>query len=189
MEKKEQVRLVIALALSAAVLFGWQYIMAPSAEEQAEMARKAAEAEQKTAALTQQQAPAAQAAADAAPAAESTPTAGTPVTVDTPLYTATFNSQGGILEKFVLKNYRETIKAGSPNVDLIGKNAFATVMKLDIGVDDGDTMSISYEGRLGKITQFGSIAFFSGQISPKGFRKLDFNGSGNAWHKSSYIRG
>lgn len=125
MEKKEQVRLVIALVLSAIVIFGWQYITGPSSEEQAEMARKTAEAEQKAAALIEQQAPAAAATTEAATAASFNPTAGTPVTVDTPLFTATFNSQGGILEKFILKNYRETIKAGSPSVDLIGANAFA----------------------------------------------------------------
>ena len=124
MEKKEQVRLVIALVLSAIVIFGWQYLMAPSADEQAEMARKAAEAEQKAAALTEQN-PAATTPVEAAAVASFNPTDGTPVTVDTPLYTATFNSQGGVLEKFVLKNYRETIEAGAPNVDLIGANAFA----------------------------------------------------------------
>ncbi|MCJ2165784.1 MULTISPECIES: membrane protein insertase YidC [unclassified Pseudodesulfovibrio] len=125
MEKKEQIRLVIALVLSAVVIFGWQYIMAPSAEQQAEIARKAAEAEQKTAALTEQPSTAAQAGAEAASAPDFTPTAGTPVTVDTPLYTAVFNSQGGTLEKFILKNYRDTIAANSPNVDLVGPNAFA----------------------------------------------------------------
>ncbi|WP_272700788.1 membrane protein insertase YidC [Desulfovibrio sp. Fe33] len=124
MEKKEQIRLVIALVLSFIVLFGWQYITGPSAEEKAEMARKAAEAEQKTAALTEQS-QAAKAAAETAPVPEFIPTDGVPVTVDTPLYTAVFTSQGGVLEKFILKNYRETIDADSPNVDLVGANAFA----------------------------------------------------------------
>ncbi|MBG0791227.1 MAG: membrane protein insertase YidC [Desulfovibrionaceae bacterium] len=124
MEKKEQVRLVVALVLSFIVIFGWQYLTAPSSQEQAEMARKAADAEKKAAALTEQ-APAADVQSETAPAPEFIPTAGVPVTVDTPLYTATFNSQGGILEKFVLKNYRETIKEDSPFVDLIGANAFA----------------------------------------------------------------
>jgi len=129
MDKQEKLRLVIALALSAIVIFGWQYLTAPTAEEQAEIARKAIEAEKKTAALTSQaeqsEAPAPFAEADAAPASNFKPTAGTPVTVDTPLYTATFNSQGGILEKFVLKDYKDTIDADSPNVDLVGKKAFA----------------------------------------------------------------
>lgn len=123
MEKKEQIRLVIALVLSFIVIFGWQYLTAPTAEEQAEIARKTAEAEEKTAALIEQAEPTAQAEATQVP--DFKPTAGTPVTVDTPLYTAVFNSQGGILEKFVLKNYKDTIEPDSPNVDLIGKKAFA----------------------------------------------------------------
>ena len=124
MDKQEKIRLVIALALSAIVIFGWQYFMAPSAEEQAEMARKAAEAEQKTAALTQQRATT-EAAPAVAPASDFKPTEGVTVTVDTPLYSAVFNSQGGILEKFILKEYKDTIEADSPNVDLIGEKAFA----------------------------------------------------------------
>ena len=123
MEKKEQIRLVIALVLSFIVIFGWQYLNAPSAEEQAELARKAADAEKKTAALTQQADTASQPEASTAP--DFIPTAGTKVTVDTPLYTAVFNSQGGILEQFILKNYKETIEADSPNVDLIGNKAFS----------------------------------------------------------------
>ncbi len=122
MEKKEQIRLVIALVLSFIVIFGWQYLNAPSAEQQAEIARKASEAEKKTAALTQQsEAP----ATEAATVADFTPTAGESVTVDTPFYTAVFNSQGGILEKFLLKDYKDTIAPDSPNVDLVGSKAFA----------------------------------------------------------------
>jgi YidC/Oxa1 family membrane protein insertase len=125
MEKKEQIRLVIALVLSFIVIFGWQYLMAPSAEEQAQQAHRTAEAEKKAAALTSQAASPDNAQSQSASAADFIPTAGTTVTVDTPLYSAIFNSQGGILEKFVLKNYRDTIKADSPNVDLVGSNAFA----------------------------------------------------------------
>lgn len=125
MDKQEKLRLVIALALSAVVIFGWQYLTAPSAEEQAEMARKAAEAEKKTAALTQQAEEAEAPAVPAETVADFTPTEGTVVTVDTPLYTATFNSQGGILEKFELKNYKQSIAPDSPKVDLVGAKAFA----------------------------------------------------------------
>ncbi len=123
MDKQEKLRLVIALALSAIVIFGWQYFTAPSAQEQAEMARKAAQAEKQAATLSEK-APSATASATAA-ASDFKPTDGVAVTVDTPLYTAVFNSQGGILEKFVLKNYKDTIAADSPNVDLIGEKAFA----------------------------------------------------------------
>ena len=125
MEKKEQIRLVIALVLSFIVIFGWQYLMAPSAEEQAEIARKAVEAERKAAALSSQVDGSVASRPQGVPTGDFVPTEGVAVTVDTPLYTAVFSSQGGILEKFILKNYRETIKPDSPNVDLIGANAFA----------------------------------------------------------------
>ncbi|MBC15642.1 MAG: hypothetical protein CL942_01180 [Desulfovibrio sp.] len=122
MDKQEKIRLVIALALSAVVIFGWQYIMGPSPEEKAEMARIAAEAEQQTAALKQEPT---QAATNVAPATDFVPTEGVTVHVDTPLYTAVFNSQGGILEKFILKHHKETIEADSANIDLVGEKAFA----------------------------------------------------------------
>ncbi|CCH48655.1 membrane protein insertase YidC [Pseudodesulfovibrio piezophilus] len=124
MDKQEKIRLVVAMALSAIVIFGWQYFMAPSAQEQAETARRAAEAEKQTAALTQESV-APQAAQAAIPTPDFIPTEGVSVTVDTPLYTAIFNSQGGILEKFILKQYKDTIKPDSFNVDLIGNNAYA----------------------------------------------------------------
>ncbi len=122
MDKQEKIRLVIALALCAIVIFGWQYLNAPSIEQQAEMARKAAEAEKKAATLTQQLV--AEKVDASAPTPEFNPTAGTPVTVDTPLYTAVFSSQGGILEKFILKQYKDTIEPDSPSVDLVGAKAF-----------------------------------------------------------------
>lgn len=50
---------------------------------------------------------------------------GRTVTVDTPLYTATFHSNGGVLQSFVLKNYKAENTPDSPNVDLIGKPASA----------------------------------------------------------------
>lgn len=123
MDKQEKLRLVIALALSAIVIFGWQYFTAPSAQEQVELARKAAQAEKQSATLSEK-APSAT-ASDTAAVSDFKPTDGVAVTVDTPLYTAVFNSQGGVLEKFVLKQYRDTIAADSPNVDLIGEKAFA----------------------------------------------------------------
>ena len=121
MDKKEKLRLVIAIALSAVVIFGWQYFNAPSAEQKAEMARKAAIAEKQAAALTEQKAAQSAEAGEAVP--DFVPTKGVAVKVDTPLYTAVFNSQGGILEKFILKKYKDTIAADSPNVDLVGEKA------------------------------------------------------------------
>ncbi|WP_291322793.1 membrane protein insertase YidC [Desulfonatronospira sp.] len=44
---------------------------------------------------------------------------GEQIKVDTPLYQATFNSAGGILEHFVLKEYKQEIDPDAPKVDLV----------------------------------------------------------------------
>jgi YidC/Oxa1 family membrane protein insertase len=45
------------------------------------------------------------------------------VQVDTPLYTAVLSAQGGVLEHFYLKKYRETIESDSPPIDLVHEKA------------------------------------------------------------------
>lgn len=55
-----------------------------------------------------------------------TPSAGTDVKVETPLYSAVIYSGGGILRSFTLKHYDETIKADSPKVNLISPEASQT---------------------------------------------------------------
>ncbi len=100
-------RTVIAVVLSLAVLFGWQFIFPPPPS-------------------TQQPAPAEPAKAAPAPAAQAkampafAPTPGRNVTVRTPLYTAVFNSNGGVLESFVLDKYRDSIKPQARNIEMIG---------------------------------------------------------------------
>ena len=119
MDKQEKIRLVIAIALTAALMFGWQYVFGPS-QEQVEQARQAAEVEQRTAAVLDAPAP--------VPATDESgfvASKGESVTVDTPLYVATFNSQGGVLESFVLKRFKETTEPDSLNVDLVGEKAAA----------------------------------------------------------------
>ncbi|WP_243547313.1 membrane protein insertase YidC [Pseudodesulfovibrio tunisiensis] len=122
MEKQDQFRVIIFVVLSAVILFGWQYFFSPSPQEQAQMAEQAQQAEQKAAALTEKSAE--QTAPEAAaPADDFVPTKGRQVTVTTPLYTAVFNSQGGILEKFILTNFKDSLEADSPHVDLVGAKA------------------------------------------------------------------
>jgi len=41
------------------------------------------------------------------------------ITVETPLYRATFNSSGGVLENFDLRQFRQTLDPDSPGIDLI----------------------------------------------------------------------
>lgn len=113
-------RFILALALSFAVFVGWQmFFPQPTPESN-------------TTAKTEQAAPGkssnplvsdAQKAVDAPSKQDFVPTAGKSVVVDTPLFTATFNTAGGIMERFVLKKYKEGIKPGSAMVDLVGKNS------------------------------------------------------------------
>lgn len=45
------------------------------------------------------------------------------VTVETPLFKAEFNTQGGVLTRFELKKYKETMANGSPPVNLISRDS------------------------------------------------------------------
>jgi YidC/Oxa1 family membrane protein insertase len=105
-------RVIIALALSFAILFGWQYIFPPPKTA----AKPAAE-------QAQQAAPAPAPAQPATPIMDFAPAEGRTVSVNTPLYTAQFNSSGGVLESFTLHRFNETIQHGSPKVDMVGDGA------------------------------------------------------------------
>jgi len=105
-------RLIAALALSLAVLFGWSYIFPPEeTKEPAPAAQPGAAPDAKVEAAK----PAAPVSAAALAAAQAPK-----VTVKTPLFTARFNTQGGVLESLVLEKYHEAIDKNSPLIDLIG---------------------------------------------------------------------
>jgi YidC/Oxa1 family membrane protein insertase len=106
----ETKRLIAALALSLVVLFGWSYLFPH--EEPKSPAPEAAKNE--TTAAPEAVKPAAPVSAAAAAAAKAPR-----VTVKTPLFTARFNTQGGVLESLVLSKYHEGIDKNSPNIDLI----------------------------------------------------------------------
>lgn len=106
-------RLIAALALSLIVLFGWSYFFPPDEPKTPPVA-------------AQPEAKLEQGAKTAAPVASASAAAlaqGRAITVKTPLYTARFNTQGGVLESFVLKNFRETISEDSAHIDIVGANA------------------------------------------------------------------
>lgn len=157
----ENKRVLLAVVLSLAVLVGWNFLF------------PAKPPVPKTDAPTQTQATPAQEQAPAAQKAETlptfAPTPGKKVTVDTPLYTAVFTSSGGVLEQFSLKQYRQTIEAGSPLVDLVTPKAHAkaplglilngsptwqnvewSVEGGDLKLDAGGTGSLSFTGRMGE---------------------------------------
>lgn len=106
-------RLISALALSLVVLFGWSYLFPPDEPKTPPVAA------QPEAALEQSAAP----VVPAVPTGSAALAQGRPVLVNTPLYTARFNTQGGVLESFVLKNFHEAVDKKSPNVDIVGEAA------------------------------------------------------------------
>ncbi|MBU1248551.1 MAG: membrane protein insertase YidC [Proteobacteria bacterium] len=100
----ETKRLILALVLTFAVFFGWQYFFPPAkvpapTTEQTSPAQSASQAATST---TTSSAPVA--------AGEIVASEGKSVTITTPLYTAVFNTQGGLMESFKLTNYYKSIK-------------------------------------------------------------------------------
>ncbi|MBI5518676.1 MAG: membrane protein insertase YidC [Desulfovibrio sp.] len=110
-------RLIAALALSLVVLFGWSYFFPP---DEPKTPPTAAQPEAK---LEQSAAQAGAKAATPVEGASAVLSQGRAVTVKTPLYTARFNTQGGVLESFVLQNFRETIAKDSARIDIVGQSA------------------------------------------------------------------
>ena len=125
-------RVLLAIVLCLGVLIAWQYFFPQNA-----LIQKA---------QPQQQAqPAGANPAGAKPAAQTTgkpdatmataePLAGTPITITTPLYTATLLGTGGVLQNFSLSKYKLTLEANSPNMDLVSAHA-ATKAPMGLIVD------------------------------------------------------
>jgi YidC/Oxa1 family membrane protein insertase len=138
----ENWRMFVALILTIVVLIGWNFFMQlqepgkqgnrtaerqtgqerqvgqrPEAQDVPETRQTPAEAPR------QRQEPAEPQRKGAPAVADYRAEQGGLVTVDTPLYRAEINTRGGILEHFVLKKYRETIKKDAPRVDLISPKA------------------------------------------------------------------
>ncbi len=98
-------RLIIAMALAFGLMFGWQMLSnkmgwTPQPQPVAEQPAPAPAPAQEPAAPQASPAP-----VTTIPALASS---GKDVTVDTPLYTAVFNSHGGVLTSFTLKQYQGT---------------------------------------------------------------------------------
>ncbi|MGE4536117.1 MAG: membrane protein insertase YidC [Desulfovibrio sp.] len=173
----ENKRVILAVVLSLVVLVGWNFLFPtkPPVHKTETTTQTQAPAPDKTApGKTQAKAPAAEALATFAP------TPGKTLTVDTPLYTAVFNSSGGLLSRFSLKQYRQTIADNSPLVDLINEKAHAkaplglilngaptwqnvewSVQGGDVTIDASGTASVTFVGRMGE-TIIKRVLTFSG---------------------------
>ncbi|MCK9239431.1 membrane protein insertase YidC [Desulfocurvus sp.] len=120
MDNDNTKRTLLAVVLSTIVIVAWGYFFQPQpqpqpAQEQAATAQPSPSA-QVDAAIPGEPAP-------VAPAPAFAPSAGRDVVVDTPLYRAVFNSAGGILTSFELKQHTDSIAADARPVNLIAPQA------------------------------------------------------------------
>jgi len=111
-------RVVIAVVLSIAVLYGYSWLV-PTPQKKAEEAKPSTQ----QAAQTQTAAAPAQVPAPAKARTEALLAPARDITVETDLYRAVFSSRGGTLRNFVLKKYRETGGPGAQPVTLINEQS------------------------------------------------------------------
>lgn len=169
-------RVLIAVTLSMLVLFAWNWMFPPPQP----VRHQAPPPSEEPAGAGITQAP-----STAAPAVElggqpdQTPApsqlAGTDIQIQTPLYTAVLNSDGGILTSFRLLEFKQTIEPGSREVDLIGKRA-ATALPMQLILGDkprwtysgqetyslrssADTAVLTFMGQLGEVRLVRELTF------------------------------
>ncbi len=137
----ENWRILLALGLTMVVLVGWNLLFPPQQAVQTDPSERAGtqteqaqtraptesvqESDPATEGPSRQEASQRQPAAGDLPGADFQADTGRRITVETPLYQATINTQGGILEHFLLKNFDETIREDSPLVDLVTPESLA----------------------------------------------------------------
>jgi YidC/Oxa1 family membrane protein insertase len=171
-------RVILAVSLSLLVLLGWNYLFPPAAPLETQT--------QNVTSTSQSVSQAPEASTAAAPDQAVTPTVqfspagGEKLVVDTPLYRAVLNTAGGVLESFVLKNYRETIAQDSSNIDLVTASSVTkapmgliwnsqptwaqgqwSVQGGDLDLTAGQTGNIRLQGTLGGV-QIERVLTFTG---------------------------
>jgi YidC/Oxa1 family membrane protein insertase len=177
-------RVILAVSLSLMVLLGWNYFFPPITPLETET-QNVTSPNQTVAsapgAATQSAAPVA-----TTPTVQFTPVEGQKLTVDTPLYRAVINTGGGVLESFVLKNYKETISKDSKNIDLVTQQSVTkaplgliwnaqptwaqgewSVQGGDLNLADGQAGSIRLVGVLGGVTIERVLTFTGGTFEIK----------------------
>lgn len=121
-------RTFLAILISFVILIGYQYFFvgfAPNqpdvpvekVETQAQNTESTAAAKEKSVVATETTPPAQQPVA--AVSMEHPDRDAKTVTVDTDLFTASFSENGGAIESFILKDYKETIESDSPGMQLV----------------------------------------------------------------------
>jgi YidC/Oxa1 family membrane protein insertase len=167
-------RVIIAVVLSMVVLIGWNWVFPPTPPQAPPEVRRMEEPLQPPAPPSAQRPQ-----IDAGEAFS--PTEGRRLTVNTPEYLAVINTAGGILERFELKNYRESLTSGASAVNMIKPQALvkaplgiiwgqtATWREAEWGSDSNDTTlqlgqeaKLVIQGRLGDLLLTRELTFTAG---------------------------
>ena len=117
----ENWRIFLALGLTMIVLVGWNLLFPPQPVPQ-QKGQNTTQSGQQTAQAPQpdtSRPPQPEGPVQAESTTEFSTGTARSFQVETPLYRAVFSSQGGILEHFYLKKYRQTIKTDSPPIDMV----------------------------------------------------------------------
>ncbi len=144
----ENRNLILAIALSMAVLFGWQvFIVGPELEREAvrqqaiaeQMAASDAESRDTRATTTQAAAAMPAIATDEAKAAADAPR----ITIDAPLVSGSISLAGLRFDDVVLKGYQETQAEDSPNIQLLHRKDTALPYFVEFRwTQDGNGMAL-----------------------------------------------
>ena len=186
---QENWRIFLALGLTMLVLVGWNLLFPPQpVQNQAqnttqESRQDATEKTQKDVQPSSKPKPQKEAAQPGTVTAFA-PADAQSIQVQTPLYTAVFSSQGGVLEHLYLKKYKETIQPDSPPIDLVTEKALNkapmgllwnrspswreaewSVQGDDATLSQGQTAQISFRGLLHGIEFVRTLTFEAGSYA------------------------
>ncbi len=124
MDMNENTRLMLALALTIVVLVIWNMIFPPPKYSPTPNNATQKHPQKNTKILSTTSQKNTRSFSTPIPESESfLISKGQKITIDTPLYKAVVNSQGGILQKFQLKKYKKSISPDSPDIELVNKDA------------------------------------------------------------------
>jgi YidC/Oxa1 family membrane protein insertase len=171
-------RVLLAVVLSLAVLIGWNLLFPPVPPvHQKQIKNATTRQSQNSVSTTVHSQSYAQTKSENV--FKFNPARGQKITIETPLYRAVFNSQGGILEHFILKKYKQSIEPDAPNIDLITPealhkgllgivwNKIPTWIKAEWSTNGGDkhlapgqSHTLSFVGRLGNLELHRQLTFY-----------------------------
>jgi YidC/Oxa1 family membrane protein insertase len=142
----EQTRLLVAIALSFLVFLLWSFAFGPKkpdmpAEQAQEESVSGTPGQNPTPAAAKQEAVEKQISSEPAQVKEARLSrSARAISVDTPLYRITLTEEGAAVISMVLKDYRETIDADSPNKELIPKEVTGGTVITSFGEDSGSQL-------------------------------------------------